>query len=490
MTLAKTAAKADDRKIYLGARLRRLRERLGFTQAAFAQTLEISPSYLNQIEHEHRPITWPVLQRLGERFNVDLTEFSETGADRLVAELKDMLADPLFAGTNVSLRELRTFARSSPGLAQGYLILHRAYRQAHDDYRTLAEKLAGDERVETREGAQFPYEEVRDYFYYRSNYIDGVDRAAEELAKEIGLMPGRMESALAERLNLRHGVAVNIFQTGEEEALGRAPLRFFDADAKTLKLADVLTRGERAFQIAYHLGRLEQQALFDRLVASAALSSEEAGSVLRMGLANYFAGALLMPYGLYHGAAEELRYDIERLEQRFGVTFEQAAHRLSTLQRARKAGVPFYFLRVDQAGNISKRASAAEGFHFARAGGTCPLWNVHEAFTRPGEMLRQVAQMPDGTTYLCLARTVTKGGAGFHAPRKRFAIGIGCEIAHAHKLIYAEGMDLDNPGAPQPIGASCRVCERPDCAQRAFPPIGKAVQIEEDARRFTPFVFD
>ncbi len=475
-------------KVFLGAKMRRFREASRMTQAAFAAALEISPSYLNQIEHDQRPLTLAVLQRLAARFRIDLHEFSDSADDRLVANLRDVLNDPLLSGNPIDLGELRRVASAAPEVAQAMLTLHRAYRQSHDDYRSLAEKVIGDERLHGLEGAQFPYEEVRDYFYYRNNHIEELDEAAEALQAAQGFRVGDMEAGLAAYLHSCHGIAVEPFTPGEAEAQGAAALCRLDARRGRLLLADTLSAGQRAFQLAYHIALLDQAAGIASLVAKAGLSSREAGTVCRMGLANYFAGALLMPYGHFREAAERLRYDIEQLQQRFGASFEQVCHRLSTLQRPGAKGVPFYFVRVDMAGNISKRASAGR-FHFARVGGACPLWNVHEAFAAPGRILTQLAQLPDGTTYLCVARTVTKGGGGFLSPEKRFAVSIGCEIAEAPKLVYSAGLDLDDPSAIVPIGTSCRVCERADCAQRAFPPLGRAISVDVDERRFTPFAF-
>jgi len=205
-----------------------------------------------------------------------------------------------------------------------------------------------------------------------------------------------------------------------------------------------------------------------------------------VGLANYFAGALILPYGDFLAAAEAQAYDIERLGRQFGVGFETICHRLSTLQRADARGVPFFFVRVDRAGNISKRQSATD-FHFSRVGGSCPLWNVYEAFAQPGKVLTQVAQMPDGRSYLWVARTVGRPSAGYGAPGKTFAIGLGCDLRHAHRLIYSRGLDLADPATATPIGAGCKVCERPDCLQRAFPAIGKAILVDENSSTAMPY---
>jgi len=156
------------------------------------------------------------------------------------------------------------------------------------------------------------------------------------------------------------------------------------------------------------------------------------------------------------------------------------------LQRPSARGVPFFFVRVDRAGNISKRQSATD-FHFSRVGGSCPLWNVHEAFAHPGRILTQLAQMPDGRTYLWIARTVQRGHGEYGAPGKSFSIGLGCDLRHAARLVYSKGLDLGDAASATPIGAGCRVCERPSCPQRAFPPIGRPLTIDENRSRFAPY---
>jgi XRE family transcriptional regulator, fatty acid utilization regulator len=324
---------------------------------------------------------------------------------------------------------------------------------------------------------------VRDFFYARRNYVDELDVAAERLFVDAKLCVGDPTAGLAERLAQRHGIALVI--TGND-TVGGAPLRRYDPAGKQLRIASHLSAPQRAFQMATQLALLEAGRTIDRIVDETKFSSVEAGALARIGLADYFAAALLMPYRTFLQAAEELRYDVERLGQRFGVGFEGTCHRLSTLQRKGARGVPFFFIRVDRAGNISKRQSATD-FHFSRVGGTCPLWNVYEAFVQPGRIVRQLAQMPDGRTYLWVARTVTSTGGGYLAPTKTFAIALGCDVRHARRLVYSHGLDLADPRAPTPIGAGCKVCPRSNCAQRAFPPAGERVAIDPDERRFEPY---
>ncbi|WP_239110947.1 short-chain fatty acyl-CoA regulator family protein, partial [Streptomyces microflavus] len=263
-------------------------------------------------------------------------------------------------------------------------------------------------------------------------------------------------------------------------------LHHFDRDARVLYLSSRLRPGQQAFRMATQLALLE----YGREISQLASEDYDEGSatwpLARIGVANYFAGALILPYGAFHTAAEEFRYDIERLTDHFGLGYETVCHRLSTLQRPRLRGVPFSFVRVDRAGNMSKRQSAT-GFHFSRAGGTCPLWNVYEAFAAPGRIHVQIAAMPDGQRHLWTARAVTRHRGGWGEPGKTFAIGLGCEIRHAGRLVYSDGLDLDNASAATPIGMGCRICERLDCPQRAVPPLGQPLAIDENSSTFVPY---
>ncbi|WP_207479705.1 helix-turn-helix domain-containing protein [Arenibaculum pallidiluteum] len=472
------------KKLFLGYKLRRLREQKGLTQAALAKLLEVSPSYLNQIENNQRPLTLAVLLRISALYEVDLTSFVEDAEARLVSDLREALADPFFAGPPPGTAELKNAVSASPELARRVLVLHQAYQKLQERLQSLADTLNSREGGPSPAGTQFPYEEVRDYFHYCNNYVGPLDEAAELLAARADLRIGDMQADLVRHLKERHDVRVRLVP--DEEA-GTA-MRSFDAPSGTLRISALLDGPARTFQLAHQIALLDQRDTIDRLVAEAKFTSEDARSICRVGLANYFAGALVMPYRAFAAEARALRHDVERLQNRFGVSFEQVCHRLSTLQRPGARGVPFYFVRVDPAGNITKRHSATR-FQFARFGGACPLWNVHEAFAQPGKILVQRARMPDGVDYICIARTVTKPGGAYLRPTRHFAIGLGCEAAYAPELVYATGLDLDDPTAAVPIGVSCRVCERTDCQQRAFPPFGSKLTVDQDLRSFVPYLF-
>jgi predicted transcriptional regulator/transcriptional regulator with XRE-family HTH domain len=469
------------RKLFVGHKLRRLREQRALTQAAMARLLDLSPSYLNQLESNQRPLTVTVLLRVARALNVDVATLAEDEEARLIADLREVAADPLFVGEPPTVSELRAAATAAPTVAHRMLSLYQAYQQLHERLQSLSDRLSQEHEVADA-AVTFPYEEVRDYFYYCNNYFDSLDRAAEALAEVQGFRPPDLQPALTRYLREVHDVRVAV------EAETSTVMRRFDPATRTLHLGGHLDGASRAFHMAHQVALLAHADLIDGLIAEAPLSSDDAKAICRVGLANYFAGALLLPYGAFAGQARAQRHDIEILASRFGASLEQVCHRLSTLQRPGQPGVPFYFMRVDQAGNITKRHSAAR-LHFARFGGTCPKWNIHEAFARPGRILPQLATMPDGATFVCIAFAVTKSGGAYLRPSRQFALGLGCEVAYADEVVYSAGLALDNPETAEQVGVNCRICERTDCQQRAFPPIGGKVTVDANNRSLVPYVF-
>lgn len=460
-------------KLYAGAKLRELRTGLGLTQRDFAGKLGVSLPYLNQMENNHRPVSATVVLGLAHEFGFDVTELSTGDTERMVSDMKEALADPILGDATVPLADLRLTASNASALARAFLELHRAYRQTHERLAALDEALG-------RESATFqrsPWEEVRDFFHYCDNYIDAVDRAAERFAAPAGTDPVTHASWLLER----QGVTIALADT--------AAIRRYDPQTRVLTLSRRAPRPTAAFQLLLQLALLTQSDLIDATLDLARFQTPEARDIAKIGIANYFAGAVLLPYAAFLAAASGTRHDLELLAERFGASIEQIAHRLSTLQRPGARGLPFFFVVVDQAGTITKRHSATK-LQFARFGGACPLWNVHRAFETPGRFLRQLAETPDGARYICLARDVSKSGGSFAAPVRRYAIGLGCEVAHARHLVYADGLDHANPQAFEPIGISCRICERKDCHQRAVPPLERRLTVVMDERGTLPYRID
>lgn len=458
-------------KLYAGAKLRETRQRLALTQKEFAAKLGVSLPYLNQMENNNRPVSTAVVLALAQEFGFDVTELSTGDAERMVSDMREALADPVFGDDLPPLADLRLTASNAPALARAFLELHRAYRDTHERLASLDEALG---RADARSQSS-PWDEVRDFFHYCDNYIDAVDRAAEYFAQGDG---HRGVAALAQDRLAAMGLSVAEADTGL--------LRQFDRKTGVLTLSSRAAPETRRFQLLLQLALLTQDQLFEATLDLARFQSDTARSIAKIGLANYFAGAALMPYARFLAAAQEARHDLEILANRFGASIEQVCHRLSTLQRPGAKGIPFFFVRVDQAGTITKRHSATR-LQFARFGGACPLWNVHRAFETPGRFLRQLAETPDGVRYISLARDVSKPGGSFGAPVRRFAIALGCEVKHAGDLVYADDLDLRHARAFEPIGISCRICERTECHQRAVPPLERRLQVTPDERGVLPY---
>jgi predicted transcriptional regulator len=262
-------------------------------------------------------------------------------------------------------------------------------------------------------------------------------------------------------------------------------LKRYDPHRRQLRLVEILSPGARTFAIAYQLAWLEHADAINALAEASGAPDLATRRTLRIALTNYLAAAILMPYAAFHAAAEALRYDIDLLCARFSVSVEQACHRLTTLARPTARGAPFFMLRVDAAGNVSKRF-AGIAFPFARSGGACPRWKIHAAFLTPGRTVTQVIETPDGARYLTLARTVEQPAAGYGSEQPALAIGLGCEIKYAARLVYADGLALDQ--ATQ-VGPTCRLCERVNCRERAAPPINRTLITDELSKLAAPFRF-
>jgi predicted transcriptional regulator/DNA-binding XRE family transcriptional regulator len=459
-------------RVQIGRTVRRLRTEGNLSQQELANRLGISASYLNLIEHDQRAVTGALLIKLAETFHLDLATLSGAQERRLEVGLREAFSDPLLGVGAVPDAEIAALAGSSPNAARAVLALYRAWRVAREDASGIA--LPSGRRV------LLPNEEAREFFDDRANHFPALEEAADGIAASCRAAPAEMNHAIAEQLRHVHGLTV-IVQPLD------GVLRRFDPETRRLALAETLPRESRGFHMAFQLALLEARDPIETVLREAAPSSAEAAMLIRVGLLNYVAGAILMPYAAYLSAAQALRHDTEALAARFGVSFEQACHRLSTLQRPGARGVPFFFVRVDPAGNISKRFSAA-GFPFARYGGSCPRWVVHTAFSQPGSVQVQVAELPDGATYLCFARSVARPAPHWGEPRPVQVVAMGCSVAHAQEVAYADGLDLER--AKVGIGLSCRLCNRSDCRSRAFPPLEHRLALDPLTSSATPYRFE
>jgi predicted transcriptional regulator/DNA-binding XRE family transcriptional regulator len=454
-----------------------LRQREGLSQTALAERLGISSSYLNLIEHDRRPISANLLIRLAQFTDLDLKSFAEGEDTKLAAILMEVFGDPVFEGKVPSEAETREFVASNPEIARAVLHLHHAFIETRGSAATLAAQVLDRQDLTGIDRGGMASEQVTDLIQRYRNHFPELETEAERLWKEGALEGEDLFGSLSAYLEKKHKVSVQVLKVGE---MGSA-VREYDPEKRELRISEVLRRGSRNFQLGYQIGLLDCSSMIDRITREPDLTSDEARSLGRMALANYFAGATLMPYAEFLRAAQEERYDLDLLQHRFRANYEQVCHRLTSLQRKGAEGVPFHMVRIDIAGNISKKFSAT-GVHFPRFGGLCPLWSVHAAFLRPNVIRVQISRLPDGRTFFSIGRTIRKHRGGFHAPEILYAIELGCDIDAARQLVYADGMDLSNPAGVVPVGTTCRLCERLECGARAFPSMHNPLRIDENVR--------
>ena len=466
-------AMPTERRLYVGPNLRRLRRDLGLTQADMAADLEVSPSYVALLERNHRPLSAEMLLRLAQTYKMDVAQLAGNSSQDDMARLQAVLKDPMFADIDLPALETADLAGNFPGVTEALLRLYTTYRQ---EQLALADR--GAEAQEAGDGgdASDPVAESRRFLAARRNCFPALDEAAERLAQAISA-----QGSLVGYLKSRHDLRVR--RLPSNVLVGS--VRRLDWHRKELVLDDGLDMASQNFQLALQLAYLELGREIDAVLADAAFASESGERLTRRALASYGAAAMLMPYGAFARAVEARHYDVEALARQFGTSFEQTAHRLTTLQKPGQERVPFFFIRVDPAGNVSKRLDGA-GFPFARHGGGCPLWSVHQVFRTPREIVTQWLVLPDGQRFFSISRTVTAGGGGFGTQRVERAIALGCAAEHADQLIYAQGQASE---AATPIGVTCRLCHRTECAARSAPPIGRQILPDDLRRTSLPFGF-
>lgn len=463
---------AESRPLYLGPRLKRLRRELGLTQQAMAGDLGISPSYVALLERNQRPLTADLLLRLAKSYRFDLADFAGEDSEDYARRLAQVLRDPIFADIDLPALEIADLATSFPGVSEALLRLHGAYTR---EQRALAEQREAPGAGPATDAVA----EARRFVASARNYFPSIDAKAEEIAAEVA-----QRGTAAEWLRATQGVRVRYLPPD----VMMDSIRRFDRHNQQLLIDDTLDGASRAFQVATHIAHGSLRQEIAEIVRGEGFASSTAANLVRRALASYGAAAILMPYDRFARAVEARAYDIEALSRAFGTSFEQVAHRLTTLSKPGMTRVPFFFIRVDPAGNVSKRLDGA-GFPFAAHGGGCPLWSVHSVFRAPGEIVTQFLELPDGERFFSIARTVSAGGGSFDRPRVMRAIALACAAEHAPLLAYARGVD---PRAAEatPIGVTCRLCNRASCAARAVPPVGREIMPDSDRRGAAPFEFD
>ena len=473
-------APATERKLFLGARLRRIRRDLALTQTKMAQDLAISPSYLNHLERNQRPLTAQILLRLAQTYDIDVRSLSSDTDVGGTQELAEVLADPMFRDLAVPRHEVSEITETAPGIAEALVRLYRVHGERRRSGGSARGAPSGDW---DEAGLVTPSDWVSDLFQAQRNFFPELEELGETIAADLNPEPHGFADAARARLAERHGVGVRVAPSD----LLSDMVRRYDHHRRRLILSERLDGAGRAFAIAYQLALFEGEEALSALVARAGPPDAPTARLLKVSLANYLAAAQMMPYEAFRDLCERTGYDIELVRTRFGAGFEQVCHRLTTLSRPTARGVPFFMLRVDVAGNTSKRF-AGGAFPFSRFGGVCPRWTIHAAFRSPGKIVTQIVETPEGQRYFTFARTVRRVAPPAGDEDFDLSVGVGCELKYAARLSYARGLDLAQPAVTL-VGPACRICERPACPQRATEPANYALAVDEFQKTVSPYPF-
>lgn len=465
------------RKTLVGPRLRQLRRDHKQTQAEMAKALGVSTAYVNLLENNQRSLSVAMLMTLSETYDVDWRDLASDESSLLLSDLRNAVQDPLFGEHLPDLQELRAAVDHSPALVANFLQLYRSHRSALQKMMRL-----GKEGMPEAFFSSAPEAIIHDFFRDHSNYFDVLEKRAEQLRAAEPCDADDVYMVLKKRLQKMHGIEL---RTAPVEEMSSA-LRIYDKETSTLHLSEALDHQNRVFQIAHVLCLVEMPDVLTKLTKNSGIRTESGIARCHVELANYFAAALLMPYKPFYEAAEESKYDVDRLAAAFAVSFEQVCHRLTTLQRDGMEGVPFFFLRVDKAGNVTKRFNSTS-FHLAEYGGACPVWHIHMSFRTPGVIIPQFVELPDGERFFTISRTTERPVFSRETQDRRLALSLGCELRHAHRIAYAAPFNTADEELFSQIGINCHLCPRQACSQRAYQPLLTELPIDTMRRGNTRY---
>ena len=469
-----------EHKIFAGPKVRRIRNTLGLTQTAMSEALAISPSYLNLIERNQRPLTVQLLLKLASVYKVDLDELQGESGNS-ASSLREIFADPLLSGEVPSPQELIEVAEAAPNAASGVIKLYRAYREQAQRLSDLSELLAREGHQTSLSTARLPIDQVREAFEKRSAYFDLIDQAAEQFYASLGPVDD-LASAIRQWLQKNHGIVVRALPVHAMPNLRRR----YDRHSMRLFLSERLSQADQLREVAMEVSLLAFNEQIEEELKSLSLSGPEAQRIARFELARYGAHALMMPYSAFLSAAQRAKYDIDILRARFNVSFEQVVCRLTTLTRSGSNAIPFFLIEIDNAGNILRKSGAA-GFPQGGFGGHCPKLNIHAAFSQPGQVLAELVEMPDGQGFLTVARSLDGPQAGYGERVRRTDIMLACDRQFARDTVYGS---ILGEGAPViAIGPACRLCERQGCLSRAEAPLTRPLGLDEMVTGLSVFDF-
>ncbi len=465
----------------IGPKIKSFRRQLGLQANKLAEQLGISPSYLNLIESGKRKIDGDLLLKVCEELKIELSDLTNKSDLNLVNDISELLDDQLFEDLDILGPEVKDLVNTNPKIARALIKLGDNYKQKDHEIISKVETLSG-KIIDSRK-TSFPGEVISDFLQEKKNYFPKLEEFANKIFDKVQLNNRTRYVALCDFLRTEY--SINVKDIIPEE--GKPFSKIFNKNNKELLLSEYNSLETKKLHAAAQIAQEGAINEINEYLSEFKFPSDEAKRLTKIALLNYCAAAILMPYKLFHSECKKLKYDLELLQNTFATSFEQVAHRVTCLQDPKLPGIPFHMLRVDIAGNISKRFSLS-GIEIPRYGGACPRWNVYSAFTRPGVIQAAVSKMSNGKKYVCIAKTVEKGVGRYGRKKSMLSIGLGCEAKYAKEFVYTENLNLNDKKTEIPIGVSCRTCDRLDCSQRAFPPLHKKFDVDIDTRGVSVYV--
>ena len=467
----------------IGPKIKSFRRQLGLQANRLAEQLGISASYLNLIEGGKRKIDGDLLLKVCEELKIDLSDLTNKSDLNLVNDISELLDDKLFEDLDIVGPEVKDLVNTNPKIAKALIKLGDNFKQKDHEIINKVENLSG-KIIDSRKTA-FPGEVISDFLQEKRNYFPKLEEFANNIFEKVQKNNRTRYVALCEFLKTEYSITVKDVIPDE----GKPFSKIFEKNKKELLLSDYNSLETKKLHAAAQIAQEGAMGEINDYLSEFKFPTEESKRLTQIALLNYCGAAILMPYKLFHSECKKLKYDLELLQNTFATSFEQVAHRVTSLQDPKLPGIPFHFLRVDVAGNISKRFSLS-GIEIPRYGGACPRWNVYSAFSRPGVIQAAVSKMTNGEKYVCIARTVEKGVGRYGQKKSMLSIGLGCEAKYAKDFVYTENLSLSDKKTEIPIGVSCRTCDRLDCSQRAFPPLHKKFDVDVNARGVSVYVSD
>ena len=485
IAISKFSKDKDIKKLDLkiGPKIKAFRRQLGLQANKFAEQINISPSYLNLIESGKRNIDGDLLIKISKELRVEVSDLTSKAEINLENNISELLDDQLFDDLDILGPEVKDLVNTNPKIAKALIKLGDNFKQKDHEMINKVESLSG-KIIDSRK-ASFPGEVISDFLQEKKNYFPKLEDFANKIFEKVQKNNRTRYIALCEFLKSEYSILVKDVIPED----GKPFSKIFNKEKKELLLSDYNSLETKKLHAAAQIAQEGATDIINDYLSEFKFPSDESKSLTQIALLNYCGAAILMPYRLFHSECKKLKYDLELLQNTFATSFEQVAHRVTCLQDPKLPGIPFHMLRVDIAGNISKRFSLS-GIEIPRYGGACPRWNVYSAFTRPGVIQAAVSKMTNGEKYVCIARTVEKGVGRFGQSKSILSIGLGCEAKYAKEFVYTENLSLEDKKTEIPIGVSCRTCDRLDCSQRAFPPLHKKFDVDINARGVSVYVSD